>query len=164
MRFHRYVSIPVKISMVLSRSACDDARPHWLIAPGRGHGRIELIRREVATAQSALSKLSIVGGSSRPRYLRSLLICAAETDRERLADKFRTRLAASLALFVPGPARIGSSYRSFSVTWIHRKSISDKYFRGLCKTLATKRDRFFRKSTKYNFTLFINTCVQCNAI
>lgn len=70
-RFHRYFSIPVKISMALSRSAGDDAQPHWLIALQRGHGRIELIRREVATAQSAMSKLSIVGGSFQPRYLRS---------------------------------------------------------------------------------------------
>lgn len=56
-------ALPNKISMALSRPAGDDAQPHWLIALRRGRGRIGLIRREVATAQSALSKLSIVGGS-----------------------------------------------------------------------------------------------------
>lgn len=121
-----HVSIPVKISMVLSRSAGDDARPHWLITPGRGHGRIGLIRREVATSAKRIVEIVDRRWQVRPRaisYLRSPLICTEKTDRKRLADKFRTKLAAE-------PLRY-RQHRSFCATWIYRKSISDQYFRRL---------------------------------
>jgi len=93
----RCASISNKISMALSRSVGDDAQPHWLIALRRGRGRIGLIRREVATAQSALSKLSIVGVAGFPAALSVCSRCsfAWPTDRKRLTDKFRPRPAAS---------------------------------------------------------------------
>lgn len=57
-----------------------------------------LIRREVATAQSALSKLSIVGSSLSGRTICSRRSFERQIERKRLTDKFRWRLVTHFAM------------------------------------------------------------------